>query len=79
MSHNPPNTIIWGGDNYPLMSRISFIDDDDPGAGVEGRKPKKGKFTREQSEREEGRKLRNFGDLKFDKKKNADIFESEPR
>ena len=63
------------------MSRLSIKDEDEltTGTGVEGRRQKKSGIDSKDINTKKSRKIQNFGGLNFDKKKQADIFESEPR
>jgi len=63
------------------MSRIVIKDDENlsAGAGVEGRRQKKSSDTTIDNETGKEMKNKNFGSLKFDAKKNVDLFDSGSR
>jgi hypothetical protein len=63
------------------MPWLSIKDDDErtAGTGVEGKRQKKKEIDQKDTDRGKSRKIQSFGGLNFDKKKRADIFESEPR
>ncbi|MDO8842135.1 MAG: hypothetical protein Q7J09_09885 [Methanocalculus sp.] len=63
------------------MPRLAIKDEDEltAGTGVEGRRQKKSGVNLDDITTQKSRKIQSFGGLNFDKKKQADIFESEPR